>query len=166
MGRLDAVRALVRDALVMVRAGLDAPPEGAVASPPTQDATPGVVVHPFVPPEELVADDVRIDPHRVLHLMSIGEEMALYDLRPWEDVVRTGTPDGAVCASVDAIGQDVDQLPRDRDVLLLCDDGHAATALALRLRTAGVVAAWAVDGGVDGWVRAGGPMVGAPAGEA
>lgn len=166
MGRLDAVRALVRDALVMVRSGLDGPPEGAVTPPPPLEPTPAVVIRPFVPPEELVADDVRIDPHRVLHLMSIGEEMALYDLRPWDAVVRTGTPEGAVCSSVDAIGQEVDQLPRDRDVLLLCDDGHAASALALRLRAAGVVAAWAVDGGVDGWVRAGGAMVGAPAGEA
>ncbi len=166
MGRLDAVRALVRDALVMVRAGLDAPPEGAVAPTSTSEGACDPVVRPFVPPEELVADDVRIDPHRVLHLMSIGEEMALYDLRSWEAVVRTGTADGAVCVGADAMEQGIDELPRDRDLLLLCDDGHAATALALRLRTAGVVAAWAVDGGVDGWVRAGGPMVGAPAGEA
>lgn len=166
MGRLDTVRALVRDALVMVRAGLDGAQEGAVTPLQTASVAADVAVCPFVPPEELIADDVRIDPHRVLHLMSIGEEMALYDLRPSEAFVRTGTAYGAVWTSVEAMERDVEQLPRDRDLLLLCGDGRASTALALRLRAVGVVAAWAVDGGVDAWARAGGPMVGVPAGEA
>lgn len=171
MGRMDAVRALVRDALVMVRSGLDVAPAEPASEPPAPltvaEATVAEMVpRPFVPPEELVADDVRIDPFRVLHLMSIGEEMALYDLRVVEEVVRTGTAEGAVPTSVAALEQDLDGIPRDRDVLLLCEDGQTATSLALRLRAAGVAAAWAVDGGLDGWARAGGPMAGVPAGEA
>lgn len=56
------------------------------------------------------------------------------------------------------------ELPKDREVVVYCVYGHeVGRATAMRLRAAGLKARY-LEGGIDGWKKAGRPLVDKPAG--
>jgi rhodanese-related sulfurtransferase len=138
MGRGEALRGLALGALRAIRAAID--DEAPVAPAPSAAVA-------------LTPQDVTLEAARVLHLLGIGEELRLVDLRGDAELVRDGLVEGA--ERLEEPGALLDE----GDVVLVCEDGQRSAALALQLRAAGRGRFWAVDRGVRGWVSAGGGVI-------
>jgi rhodanese-related sulfurtransferase len=150
-------RAWVRDALVVVRDALADPAadvERRAADPASSAKAEPAVAGPggAVAATELTPSDVLVEAERICHLLSIGEELLIIDLRDRATIDAQGTVDGAVSLTVDDVLPGA--LPPDQDVFFVCADGRISAALALRMRAEGAGLAWAVDGGAPGWLRA------------
>ena len=81
---------------------------------------------------------------------------ALVDVRePGE--YRAGHPRGATSAPLSRLESQLDRIPRDRDVLVICASGNRSRRATATLRRAGVDAV-NVKGGLAAWTRAGFPV--------
>lgn len=89
-----------------------------------------------------------------------GEEHsapALIDVRePWE--YEGGHASGAVNIPLSQFQQRHTEVPRDREVLFICQVGARSLMAARYMRQQGVARAINVDGGTDDWRRQGLPM--------
>ncbi len=128
----DAVRGLAQRALRALRAALD-------------------------DHDGLGAHDVALEAARVLHMLGVGEELRLVDLRADLDALRDGEIEGAERIHPDALGAVAGEA--DRDVVLVCVDGVASARAALALRRAGHGRFWSVDRGFPAWARDGGGVI-------
>jgi rhodanese-related sulfurtransferase len=70
---------------------------------------------------------------------------------------RTGTITGAMLVPLTEIGRHVAELPRDRQIMTICQSGHRSPLAARRLRKAGFDVL-NVDGGMQTWQAAGLPV--------
>ena len=83
----------------------------------------------------------------------------LVDVREPEEWRRGHAP-GATHIPLGALGGRIGELPRDRDVLLICRSGSRSGTAQRALRRQGYDRALNVDGGMTAWARAGLPMEG------
>lgn len=82
---------------------------------------------------------------------------AFIDVRE-PDEFAEGHAAGTVNIPLSQLQQRVAEVPRDREVLLICHLGGRSMQAAKWLRTQGVEQVVNIDGGTDAWQRAGLPM--------
>lgn len=107
----------------------------------------------------------RLEPGELKDLMDAGEPVYIVDLRhPLELVPDPFTLPGALHIAPDDLASRVDQIPRDRDVILYCTCPNEATAAhtALRLHKLGVERVRPLRGGYDEWKKLGFPLQAVP----
>ncbi len=84
-------------------------------------------------------------------------QTALVDVREvWE--FQEGHASGATNVPLSQLVQRVNEIPRDREVLLICHLGSRSMEAAKFLRRQGIERVVNIDGGTDAWESAGLPM--------
>jgi rhodanese-related sulfurtransferase len=86
------------------------------------------------------------------------EGAILVDVREPEEW-RRGRAPGARHIPLGALGKRIGELPRDRDVLLICRSGNRSGMAQRTLRGQGYDRALNVAGGMNAWAAAGLPVV-------
>lgn len=87
------------------------------------------------------------------------------DVREDWEFVRGHVP-GAIHVPLGQLAGRVEQLPRDRRILVICASGHRSRSAADLLLGRGFEGAASVRGGTGAWARAGGRLEQGPAGAA
>ncbi len=85
-------------------------------------------------------------------------EVQIVDCR-WEREWNSGHVDGAKLIPLDAIGKRMDELDKNRPVIVMCRSGHRSSAAARKLTAAGFSDVSSMKGGVNAWTRAGNKLV-------
>jgi len=90
-------------------------------------------------------------------LTAPGSSAVLLDVREqWEyDEVRA---QGARLIPLSELTRRVAEVPRDRDVLIICHTGYRSMQAAMYLKRQGVARVFNVDGGTEEWEAAGLPV--------
>lgn len=108
---------------------------------------------------QLVAS--RLEPEELKRQLDAGEPVYIVDLRhPLEFVPEPYTLPGAVRVSPENLAVRVQEIPRDRDVVLYCTCPSEATAAttAMKLHKLGIERIRPLRGGFDEWKRLGYPL--------
>jgi membrane protein DedA with SNARE-associated domain/rhodanese-related sulfurtransferase len=103
----------------------------------------------------------RIAPAELRGRMELGEPFYVVDLRHPTSAAADGRSfPGSVHLTPDQVVANRDQIPTDRDVVLFCNcPREAASAqVTVRLREFGFARVYPLEGGLDGWERAGFPL--------
>ncbi len=107
----------------------------------------------------------RLDPQDLKTMLDREQPVYIVDLRhPLDYLPDPRTLPGAVLLTPDALVQQSEEIPRDRDVVLFCTCPSEATAakMALTIRKLGVYRVRPLRGGFDEWKRLGYPLVDIP----
>jgi len=107
----------------------------------------------------------RLDPQELKTMLDREQPVYIVDLRhPLDYLPDPRTLPGAVLLTPDALVQQSEEIPRDRDVVLFCTCPSEATAakMALTIRKLGVYRVRPLRGGFDEWKRLGYPLVDIP----
>jgi len=79
-----------------------------------------------------------------------GDALYLLDVRePWEDDVAV--IEGSNTITMTKVPERVAEIPRDREVVVICHHGMRSAMVADYLRTAGVPKVLNLTGGIDRW---------------
>ena len=104
----------------------------------------------------------RLSPQDLHAMVEAGEAPFIVDLRhPLDYLPDPRTLPGAVVMTPDRLIEAIAQIPRDRDVVLLCTCPNEETAvrMALTIQKMGVLRVRPLLGGFDGWRELGYPLV-------
>ena len=93
-------------------------------------------------------------------LKDVLNEIVMLDVRRENDYAASGdVMPGSLWRNPEAIDAWLDEVPMDRDVVIYCvRGGSVSNSVVDRLQTAGVRARY-IEGGIEGWKAAGGPVV-------
>jgi rhodanese-related sulfurtransferase len=108
----------------------------------------------------------RITPEELRRSLDAGESLTVVDLRHPSEVEREGLKlAGAVVIRPDDLRSSVQNIPRDREIILYCTCPNEATSarLALQLKKAGIRRVRPLAGGLDAWREKGFPVELVPA---
>ncbi len=103
----------------------------------------------------------RLEPEELKRQLDAGEPVFIVDLRhPLELVPEPYTLPGALHVSPETLAKRLNEIPRDRDVVLYCTCPNEATAAktAMTLHKAGIDRVRPLRGGFDEWRRLGYPL--------
>ena len=103
----------------------------------------------------------RLEPEELWSQIQTGEQIYIVDLRhPLEQLTDPYTLPGALRLAPDELAVRVQEIPRDRDVILYCTCPNEETAAhtALKLHKLGVERVRPLRGGYHGWKSLGYPM--------
>lgn len=103
----------------------------------------------------------RLEPVELKRQLDAGEAVFIVDLRhPLELVPDPYTLPGALHVSPETLAKRLEEIPRDRDVVLYCTCPNEATAakVAMTLHKAGIDRVRPLRGGFDEWKRLGYPL--------
>jgi membrane protein DedA with SNARE-associated domain/rhodanese-related sulfurtransferase len=109
--------------------------------------------------------DARLEPEELKRQLDAGEPVFIVDLRhPLELVPDPYTLPGALHVSPEALAERVQEIPRDREIVLYCTCPNEATAAktALTLHKLGFDRVRPLRGGFDEWKRLGYPLDAVP----
>jgi len=104
----------------------------------------------------------RIFPDELKSQIDNGTQVVIVDLRhPLDMLPDSRTLPGALRLTPDRLMAQIQQIPRDREVVLFCTCPSEATAAktALQLRRAGIARVRPLYGGFDEWKKRGYPLV-------
>jgi rhodanese-related sulfurtransferase len=107
----------------------------------------------------------RLEPEDLWGQIQSGEPVYIVDLRhPLELVNDPFTLPGALRVPPDELAHRVQEIPRDRDVILFCTCPNEETAAhtALKLHRLGIERVRPLRGGFHGWQKAGYPLEAIP----
>ena len=107
----------------------------------------------------------RISPAELRGRMKLGEPFYVVDLRHAASAAADGRSfPGSVHLTPEQVVANRDRIPTDRDVVLFCNCPREAAAaqLTVRLRQFGFARVYPLEGGLDGWERAGFPLEAGP----
>jgi len=94
-------------------------------------------------------DELTIEPLQVHEMMQRGARFLLLDCRePWE--YEAASIAGSVLIPMRSIPQNLDKIPSDRPVVVICHSGMRSLDVALWLRRQGF-RAQSLSGGIDQW---------------
>ncbi len=94
----------------------------------------------------------EIDVFELARMRDAGEAHVLLDVRePWE--IAVCAIDGSVNIPMGQVPARLDDLPRDRPVIVLCHHGIRSSRVAAWLRQNGLTKAVNLQAGIDAWVR-------------
>ncbi len=124
----------------------------------------GFVVWRFIKQRMFLAEIrmARIFPDELKARLDEGVDVVIVDLRhPLDMLPDPRTLPGALRLTPDKLMAQVEQIPRDREVILFCTCPSEATAAkaALQLRRAGIQRVRPLYGGFDEWKKRGYPLV-------
>jgi membrane protein DedA with SNARE-associated domain/rhodanese-related sulfurtransferase len=105
--------------------------------------------------------DARLEPEDLKRQLDAGEPVFIVDLRhPLELLPEPFTLPGALHLSPEALSARVNEIPRDRDIVLYCTCPSEATAAktAMALHKLGIDRVRPLRGGFDEWKRLGFPL--------
>ena len=97
-----------------------------------------------------------------LDVLRRQDSVRVLDVREDWEFVRGHVP-GAIHVPLGQLPGRVDQLPRDRRILVICASGHRSRSAADLLLGHGFEGAASVRGGTGAWARAGGQLEQGPA---
>lgn len=97
----------------------------------------------------------EVDPPTA-HQGTSGNEAIILDVREHAELQQIAIP-GALHIPLGDLQRRLDDVPRDRDVYVLCHVGQRSAMATEFLRTIGHDRVWNIRGGVIGWVRSGLP---------
>ena len=103
----------------------------------------------------------RLEPEELKRQLDAGEPVFIVDLRhPLELLPDPFTLPGALHFSPDALAARINEIPRDRDIVLYCTCPSEATAAktAMTLHKLGIDRVRPLRGGFDEWKRLGYPL--------
>jgi membrane protein DedA with SNARE-associated domain/rhodanese-related sulfurtransferase len=103
----------------------------------------------------------RISPAELRARMDLGEPFYVIDLRHPTSAAADGRAfPGSVHLTPEQVVANRNQIPNDRDVVLFCNCPREAAAaqVTVRLRELGFARVYPLEGGLDGWERAGFPL--------
>ena len=103
----------------------------------------------------------KIEPEELKDMLDGGQEVFIVDLRhPLDYLPDPRVLPGAVRISPEALSQQNEHIPRDRDVVLYCTCPSEATSgkVALSMRKQGIYRVRPLRGGFDEWKRLGFPL--------
>jgi membrane protein DedA with SNARE-associated domain/rhodanese-related sulfurtransferase len=104
---------------------------------------------------------LRITPEELRRRMDLGEPVYVVDLRHPMNAAADGRSfPGSVHLTPEQVIARRDQIPTDRDIVLFCNCPREAAAaqVAVKLRHFGFARVYPLQGGLDGWQRAGYPV--------
>ena len=93
-----------------------------------------------------------------IRVAEVSDGALLLDVRE-PDEWAAGHIDGAVHIPMSGLVQRVDEVPKDRDVVVVCKVGARSAQVAAFLLQRGWSTVRNLDGGVVAWVQAGRPLV-------
>jgi sulfur-carrier protein adenylyltransferase/sulfurtransferase len=94
----------------------------------------------------------QLAPATLAEWYASGRPFALVDVREPYEFELARLP-GAVLVPLGTLPSAVEQIPRDRDVVLLCHHGMRSQQAAMHLRTRGHTRVFNLSGGIDRWSR-------------
>jgi rhodanese-related sulfurtransferase len=103
----------------------------------------------------------KIEPEELNEMLSAGQKVFIVDLRhPLDYLPDPRVLPGAVRIGPETLGQHLEMIPRDRDVVLYCTCPSEATSgkVALTLRKQGIYRVRPLRGGFDAWKQLGFPL--------
>jgi rhodanese-related sulfurtransferase len=103
----------------------------------------------------------RITPEELKQKLDAQEQVAIVDLRHALDFLpEPYTIPGAIRIPMDKLGDRIQEIPRDRDVVLYCTCPNEASSamMAMRLRQLGVTRVRPLAGGYFAWRKLGFPL--------
>lgn len=96
-------------------------------------------------------DDLQIDPKKFYRLKQSGRKWYIIDIRdPWE--VEIAAIDDAHNIPLDEVYNNLGSLPRDRDIVVICQHGVRSLKTAQLLRENGLHA-FSIEGGVNAYTK-------------
>lgn len=96
-------------------------------------------------------DDLTIEPNEVQEMMHSGKDFLLLDCREeWE--YQTARIEGATLIPMQEIPQKLEELPKDKAVVVYCHAGVRSYSAASWLKRQGIKAL-SMSGGIDQWSR-------------
>ncbi|HLI34524.1 MAG TPA: rhodanese-like domain-containing protein [Terriglobia bacterium] len=94
-------------------------------------------------------DEIQIEPQALSESLQAGENIFLLDCRePWE--YESASIAGSVLIPMGSIPQNLDKIPSDRPVVVICHSGMRSLDVAFWLRQQGIQAR-SLSGGIDQW---------------
>lgn len=97
----------------------------------------------------------EVDPPTA-HQGTASEDAVILDVRELSELQQISVP-GALHIPLGDLQQRAGDVPRDRDVYVLCHVGQRSAMATQFLRTLGHQRVWNIQGGVIGWIRSGLP---------
>ena len=103
-----------------------------------------VIIRPMLP--------IDLDPHELVRLRAEGRAPVLVDCRErWEyDLARL---EGALLVPLGELGQRLEDIPPEEDVVVYCHHGIRSRHAVALLRQAGLPRTQSLAGGLDRWSR-------------
>jgi len=95
---------------------------------------------------------VELSPEQVKAALDAGEPLLLLDCREDGEVSICRLPDALHIPMGQTPGR-MDELPRERDVVVYCHHGVRSLQVAGFLRQRGFERVWSMAGGIDAWSR-------------
>ena len=89
----------------------------------------------------------------------VPEDAVILDVRE-DDEWAAGHIPGAVHVPMNTMPNHLDEIPKDRDVVVACKSGARSAAVTNYLRQLGWTRVRNLDGGLEAWAKAGKPFEG------
>jgi rhodanese-related sulfurtransferase len=117
------------------------------------------------PPEEEDEPDLEVEAEALRGWVDGGREVSFVDIRePYE--LSSGHVEGALLLPMNQVPHQLDDLPRDRTLIIYCAAGARSFGVTHFLREQGFEDSWSLAGGISAWIQQGGrwraPAHGAP----
>ena len=103
----------------------------------------------------------RITPDELHQKIEAGENPVILDLRPKSELAESPSSiRGAVHMTMDEVENRLQEIPRDRDIILYCSCPNEVSSarMALRLKRRGILRVRPLQGGIDAWIKRAYPM--------
>ncbi len=100
----------------------------------------------------------EITPHEVKRRLDAGDDLVLIDVRELEEV-QVASIAGAQVYPLSQAHDWIDQLPRDREIVVFCHHGGRSAQVALALMQRGHTDVLNMAGGIDQWSQQVDPSV-------
>ena len=105
-----------------------------------------------------MTDPFEIDPLTLSNRLADADPPVVLDVRePWE--IEIGAIEGALSIPLGELSSRVGEVPRDRQVAVMCHHGGRSAQATAWLRNQGLEHAVNVAGGIDAWSRLVDPTV-------
>ncbi|GAB4183651.1 MAG: rhodanese-like domain-containing protein [Roseiflexaceae bacterium] len=88
-----------------------------------------------------------------------GDSFVLLDVRTPEEFSGDGHVEGAMLIPVQQLGQRMNELPKEQEIVCICRSGNRSTTACAQLAQAGFTKLKNVSGGMIAWSQAGYPIV-------
>ena len=135
------------------------------SEPPAARAVPRAAPAPYTepgpPPEEEEEPDLEVEAGDLKGWVDEGRQVFFVDIRePYE--LSSGHVQGALLLPMNQVPHQLEQLPRDRTLIVYCAAGVRSFGVTHFLREQGFEDSWSLVGGIGAWLQQGGRWLAPP----